>query len=172
MSFMDATVWKCLRVWHLQVLAGVLLPLGLLLGLQNGPDPSAAEKAILRNLAIYNVRYELDEDHHVEDLNLDGKEVTDEAVNEICKLAHLRRLSLEDSSVTDAGMLKISKLRQLKRLQITDTYVTDRGLKYLEQVKSLRWVFVSENKKLTSRGIASLQRALPALHVVVRSRKP
>jgi hypothetical protein len=67
-------------------------------------------------------------------------------------------------------VLKISKLRRLKELGITNTYVTDRGLKYLEQVKSLRWVWVCENNKLTTRGIASLQRALPAANVSVMNR--
>jgi hypothetical protein len=152
----------------------ILLALVLCLWAQSrrGPSPSEADKRVLSNLAIYKARYEVDDRGRVVRLILEGKQVTDQALDEVHALPHLNRLSLHNSSITDAGLLKLRVLKRLHSLGVTNTQVTDRGLAYLQQKPCLRHVWVSLNDKLTLRGIASLQRALPALkiHVVNRPR--
>jgi hypothetical protein len=149
------------------VAAVVLLPVVLLVVFRSAPTPSDVEQKVLDRLAVYGVRPELDEENRVVRLVLEGKQVTDEALDEVGCLPHLKKLSLHNSSVTDAGMLKVRQCRRLQNLGVTNTYVTDRGLGYVAQMPSLRNVWVCETDKLTPRGIASLRRVLPGVKVHV-----
>jgi hypothetical protein len=163
-------VWRRTAVWVPVALATVLLPLGLFFGLRWARGPSAAERAVLRNLEIYDVRYEMDESNRIGRVVLEGKHVTDDALDEVRLLPYLQDLSLHGSSVTDAGLAKLSGMKRLQKLGLTDTKVTDRGLKTLEQMPSLQYIWLCENGRLTSRGIVSLCRALPAARVYVMNR--
>ena len=129
------------------------------------------EKRALKKLAIYGAKSRLDEQSHVVRVVLEGKQVTNKALDEVVKLPELRSLSLGNSSVTDAGLLKLRELTMLDSLGITNTPVTDAGLKHLEGMPSLRYIWVCENDKLTPQGIASLRDALNGVNVYIMNQK-
>src|SRR5207245_3363223 len=108
-----------------------------------------------------------DDKLRVVQLDLEGRHVTDDALEEVIKLKYLKHLSLRDSSISDAGLSKLRALKRLEGLGITDTLATDQGLKHLEKMPSLRYVWVCETERLTKQGVASLRRALPGINVYI-----
>ncbi len=142
----------------------------VLAGCSRGPALSAEEKQALAALADYEPIHEVDDKQRVVQLKLEGKFVTDEALDEARKLRHLRGLSLHNSSVTDVGVAKLKELKRLETLGLVDTSVTDKGLSHLEKMPTLRHVWVNESEKLTAGGIESLKRALPGVGVHVMNR--
>ena len=79
----------------------------------------------------------------------------------------LRRLSLFGASVSDVGLAKLHQSK-LEALGLGGTAVTDKGLARLEKMPSLRWLWVSRSDKVTSKGLESLQKALPGLTVYLQ----
>lgn len=127
---------------------------------------NAADAACLEALAPYNPSHKLDESGRVVELRLDGKGVGDAALDQVKNLGELRVLSLYGSSVTDEGVAKLASLIHLEALGLGATQVTDRGLPPLERMPSLRWVWLTEDRGVTDRGVQKLQeRALPGLTV-------
>jgi hypothetical protein len=131
------------------------------------PPPPAIpdEEAVLKKLEIYDPVSELDDKSRVVKLRLEKRFVNDETLDEVVKLKYVSELSLANSAVTDAGIRKLRELKRLDSLGITDTQVTDDGLKLLESMPALRYVWVTENLRLTQKGIESLRGAVPGITV-------
>jgi len=130
--------------------------------------PLGEETRVLRSLEEYEIKYELDErTRRVVRVMLEGKQVTDDALDDVPKLTQLKRLSLHKSSVTDAGLAKLTDMRRLENIGLSETLVTDDGLKHLEKIHSLKNIWLTESDKLTSEGIESLRKALPGVRVNV-----
>lgn len=135
------------------------------------PAPNKdVEVAALEALEVYEPKHELDERGRVVKLKLDGAHVDDVALDEAAKFATLKDLSLAGASVTDFGLAKLKVLKRLEALGLTDTRISDEGMKTLATMPSLRWVWVTENSRLTSVGIEKLKRELPGINVYVMNR--
>src|SRR5215470_16993683 len=79
--------------------------------------PLGEETRVLNALEEYQVKYELDErTRRVVRVMLEGKQVTDDALDDVPKLTQLKRLSLHKSSVTDAGLAKLTEMRRLENI--------------------------------------------------------
>lgn len=135
-------------------------------------DPALAnvfedDRKVLKQLRRYRATFELDDASHVISVKLEGKQVTDRAIDEVVKLPEIRSLSLAKSSITDAGLAKLKRLAALESLGITDTPATDRGLKHLEAIPTLKFVWVCTTEQLTQQGVSSLQQVLPGVRIFV-----
>ena len=158
--------------WYVVALLVVVLAVGIFFVTKkrSGDENfTKTESQILADITAYGGRYELDAEGHIERLLLEGPQVTDEALADVHTLPHLRRLSLARSSVTDKGLLAVLECKRLQNLGLTNTRVTDAGLAQLRQMASLQNVWVTENDKLTPRGVAALRKALPATNINVMS---
>ena len=67
----------------------------------------------------------------LEELDLRGKEITDEDLRLIGQLTHLKTLSLYGTPVTDAGLEHLAGLHDLESLVLRGTQVTGTGLRHL-----------------------------------------
>jgi hypothetical protein len=157
-------------VWHLVLLGSICLFWLCWVGKEGARVPFDLDLAVIKRLAMYGVRYELNDDRRIVRLILEGPRVTDDALGELHKLSYLTKLSLRGSSITDAGLAKINALKRLQTLGITGTSVTNLGLGHLASMPSLRHLWVVEKKgRITGGGILGLRRALPGLQVHVMS---
>src|SRR5579864_7066284 len=84
--------------WYLAALAAPVVLAALLAALRAGPSPAKADNDILKDLAAYGARYELDENSRVTRLVLEGKQVNDSVLEAVGNLKLLRRLSLHNSA--------------------------------------------------------------------------
>lgn len=135
-------------------------------------DPALAnvfedDRKVLKALRRYRATFELDDASHVVAVKLEGKQVTDRAIDEVVKLPEVRTLSFAKSSISDAGIAKLKRLTTLESLGITDTPVTDRGIKHLEEIPTLKFLWVCTTDKLTPQGVASLQQTVPGVRIFV-----
>lgn len=128
---------------------------------------SDTEQAALLRLDIYKPKVDFDKKGRIVRIGLEGKRVTDEALEEMTHFPHLRRLSLLNTSITDAGLKHLQNSKRLEALNIMYTNVTNNGLRHLEKIPSLQNVWLRQTDKLTSKGMSALRRALPGLRVHV-----
>ena len=73
----------------------------------------------------------------VERVELEGTEITDDVLQDICRLTSLRQLSL-DAEINDEGWRHLSGLTKLHSLTLSGTQISDNGLKHLSSLTSLR----------------------------------
>jgi hypothetical protein len=74
------------------------------------------------------------------------------------------RVLLDDQD-RDAGLVNLKELENLTTLNLSNTAVTDAGLDALVGLKKLKNVNVSFCPKVTSAGVAKLQKALPSVKI-------
>jgi len=80
----------------------------------------------------------------MEDLSVQGSEITDAGIAEIARLKRLRKLSLFEVSVTEAGLAHIATMGRLEHLLLCSfERIDDSGLKKLGEVESLRYLALS-----------------------------
>jgi Leucine-rich repeat (LRR) protein len=107
-------------------------------------------------------------------LYLDATEVTGASLVEIGRIATLETLSLANTSIQDQDLVELRNLKMLKRLNLGGTLVTDAAIAHLQK-HELTWINVG-NSKLTLHGVGELQRALVSAEVehnsIARSRTP
>jgi hypothetical protein len=120
---------------------------------------------VLAALAQYAPVYEIDNQGHVMDLKLEGRQVVGQALRHASRLSALRRLSLYGAQVDDESLRYLQTLKHLEALGLGATPVTDRGLQYLAQIPSLSWLWVSRGGKVTEEGVRRLRESLPGLVV-------
>jgi len=151
---------KLLPVW-----LTALLVVCTVAGCGTGPVLSASDKDAIEALERYRTKYQLDNEGHVIDLQLDGRRVEAGALDAVCKLSELRRLSLYAASLTDESLEKLAGLAQLESLGLGATPVTDGGLTHLEKLPSLHWLWLPKSTKVTDQRVEDLKRRLPGLVV-------
>ncbi len=98
-------------------------------------------------------------------LNLARTKITDAGLASIKEMKTLERLHLEKTGITDAGLPHLAGLENLTYLNLYGTQVTDAGLAQLHGLKKLKRLFVFESK-VTPEGIAALKTAMPELQVI------
>ncbi len=69
----------------------------------------------------------------LEELNLNGTEVTGTGLKHLAGLKALQKLDLYDTKVTDAGLKHLAGLKALKSLSLYYTKVTDAGVSRLKR---------------------------------------
>jgi hypothetical protein len=74
---------------------------------------------------------------HVENVWLQGAEVTDATLQHLDAMSHLKRLNLDAPNVTDSGLEHVQGLRELKGLVLDRTNVTDLGVERIAGLKQL-----------------------------------
>ena len=92
-------------------------------------------------------------------------EVSDEALERLCKLSGLQELYLSNTAVSDAGLKHLACLTGLRRLYLYHSEITDDGLVNLLPLKGLKWLTFS-GTKVTETGLAALRKAMPGCKVV------
>jgi hypothetical protein len=121
---------------------------------------------VTESLGPFNPESKSGGDGRVVELKLEGKQVTDAALDEVRKLPELRSLSLYGSSVTDAGLARLAEATKLEALGLGQTKVTRQGLAHQERLPSLRRVWVTEGPKLTAKDIDDFKaKAVPGVTV-------
>jgi hypothetical protein len=86
--------------------------------------------------------------------------VTDAIFSLLWRFGQLQELSLDGADLTDAGLVGLRDLRALRRLNLARTRLTDAGLNYLKELAGLR-VIDLRGTQVTPAGIQALRRALP-----------
>ena len=134
----------------------------------------------------------------LQELTLMGRQFDDKTLESLSKLRFLRSLAIHGGSVTDEGLKYLIDYPQLESFaiscpeipaqvpQITDkglefiaktkinqlfisrAAITDAGLKYLEKMTTLRSLTLRDTD-VTTEGMESLEKALPALRVTAPS---
>ncbi len=96
----------------------------------------------------------------LEDLWVEGTEVTDDGLRHLRPLAKLKRLGLNDCRIGDAGLEKLAALPSLEAVHLRGTDVTDEGLRHLYQLANLKLLDLT-NTRVTMAGVLKLKEALP-----------
>lgn len=97
--------------------------------------------------------------HHLQELSLSDRLVTDEVLQDLAKLPNLRVLNLRSLFVTDAGLASLRRLHGLQSLRITLTEnVTQAGRNQLAEMK-LRYLEIT-SFNATDREIKDLGRLM------------
>ena len=96
----------------------------------------------------------------VEDLHLEGTQITDEGLKDVVKLRGLGFLDLDNTQITDAGLKEVVNLKQLAGLVLGGTKITDAGLEEVAKMQQLTYLNLSDTQ-VTKAGVAELQKALP-----------
>ena len=149
-------------------------------------EPSAAEKAAIEQLAALGIQVRpvamnvtwtlanfrgvddanvskslnlLKDVQTLEELNLAGKDIKDEDLENISGLHNLTRLHLEKTPITDAGLVHIKGLANLQYLNLYDTKVSDGGLIFLTGLKRLKNLYLWQTG-VTAAGAEQLKIAL------------
>lgn len=92
---------------------------------------------------------------HVTELDLNGKNVTDDELRNLGGLKHLRRISLDHTPVTDTGLAVLASLSQLEQVSLRYTQVADDGASHLSRLPNLRTVHLT-GTKITDAGASAL----------------
>ena len=86
-------------------------------------------------------------------------------------LEEVEELSLEGTNITDAGLKELTKLKKLTELVLFGCkQITDTGLKELAKLTRLDVLWLSETK-VTKAGVARLQKALPKCRIYSNATK-
>lgn len=68
-----------------------------------------------------------------------------------------------ETQIDDDGLKSLHKYANLKALGLCDSRITDKGLLHLTKIKSLQELCLSQNRRITQRGIHILQAEMPNL---------
>ena len=96
----------------------------------------------------------------LEQLILDGSNLTNDDLREIGKMKHLTVLDLRNNPISDEGIAHLAKLTSLKHLALPGTKITDRALEHLIELKNLRYLDLI-GTEITRGGAEKLKKSLP-----------
>ncbi len=91
----------------------------------------------------------------LEELYLDGSDVTDAGMRCISALPRLRVLALEKTPISDAGIAECASATSLEYLSFAATHITDVGLESLSSLRHLRRLNASATD-ITDNGVLSI----------------
>jgi hypothetical protein len=103
---------------------------------------------------------------HVTKVDLNGRDVDDNALRALAGLVHLQFLSLDYTQVTDDGIAVLRSMPHLRHLSLRYTAVSDRGAAQLAALPSLNTIHLT-GTKLSDESIDALARhgGLSALYI-------
>lgn len=98
----------------------------------------------------------------LEDLQLNGSEVTDAGLAFLSGLTKLKHLTLRKSKVTDAGLIHLKALTNLEQLHLGETDCGDAGLKHLRglprlKMLGLRYTKIAEGEFVNLKEMTNLE---------------
>jgi len=96
---------------------------------------------------------------------LDAPLVSDAGLEHIGTLSNLETLSLNMTQVSDAGLQHLRGLSSLKKLSLENTKIGDQGLEHLRGLSDLEFLFLRKTN-VTRTGVKKLQKALPGSRIV------
>lgn len=105
------------------------------------------------------------ESGRVIELNVEGKEISNEDLKRISELTELKKLSLYGSTFDQTGLKDLANAGRLEALGVGKTAVTDQALVWIAEISSLRWLWIFECDKLTPDGVAEFRQARPDVEV-------
>ncbi len=94
---------------------------------------------------------------HVEELDLNYCQLSDESLVNLKRLPKLRSLGLRNTSVTDSGVARLAELSELEVLSLTGARVTSAALAHLSNLPRLAYLTL-ENTDVDDAGLAHLAR--------------
>ncbi len=99
-------------------------------------------------------------------LNLRGTKITDAGLVHLKGLERLTRLHLEKTEVTDAGLPHLAGLANLEYLNLYGTKVSNAGLDHLKDLKKLKKLYLWQTQ-VTEEGVKKLKESLPETEIVL-----
>lgn len=102
---------------------------------------------------------------HIQELDLGGTNIGDNAVRHVGSLRNLRTLNLCGTEVTDDGLSVLSSLGRLKKLDLRETRAGDGAIEAASACMNLDTLLLSQTN-VTDAGVAHLL-TLPKLRVLV-----
>jgi hypothetical protein len=149
--------------------SGSVLALGLvllpLIGCSSEIIVHPYDARVLESLKHLEAVPVLAESGRVIELNVEGKEISDEDLRSISELTELKRLSLYGSTFDQAGLKDLASAGRLEALGIGDTAITDQALVWIAEIPSLRWLWIFECDKLTPDGVVKFRQVRPDVEV-------
>ncbi len=95
-----------------------------------------------------------------------GTLAADTVLNHASKLRRVDNLWILNTTVSEAGMQRLAAFGQLNLLSFQNVPITDELLAYVEGLSKLDCLLIA-NTDITPKGIESLKRALPNVHVLI-----
>jgi hypothetical protein len=126
-----------------------------------------ADRSTLKKLARYKAIPKIDRRGCVVELKLEGKRVSDDALDELGGLTELRSLSLFAADISDEGLEKLQAVVSLDSLGLCGTPITDNGLTALHKMKNLRHLWLSK-ASFTTVALDELREAVPGLIIYLQ----
>ena len=144
------------------IIAGVL---ALYVPLTAQADWKTAEAA-LKKLGAKFTRDETRSGKPIYDVDLTFSKVKDADLVLLREFKHLELLAAGDSAITDAGLVHLKQIPKLRALGLVDLKgITDKGLIHVKAMKKLETLNLV-GTKVTDKGVADLQKALPKLFII------
>lgn len=107
----------------------------------------------------------------VRDLELDGCQITEEAIARLGHLETLRSLTIRRIPLSDAAWRHLTQLPHLESLDLEDIAIGEEGLRHLAKCRHLTYLRIAPPggipSRLTETGLAELRQALPQCEIVV-----
>jgi hypothetical protein len=149
--------------------SGNVLAVGLvLLSLVGGSSEIIVhpyDARVLESLKHLEVVPTLTESGRVIEMNVEGKEISDEDLRLFSELTELKRVSLYGSTFDQAGLKDLASAGRLEALGIGKTAITDQTLVWIAEIPSLRWLWIFECDKLTPDGVVKFRQVRPDVEV-------
>lgn len=89
---------------------------------------------------------QLEQMHHLRELNLTGVNLTDAGLAPVGTLVHLERLVLNRTSVSDGGLTHLKGLANLQVLELNGTRITDQGFVNFAKLRKLHTLLVKSTR--------------------------
>ena len=103
----------------------------------------------------------------VTEVELNGKEVTDEELGRLAGLVYLRKLALDYTPVTDSGLATLHSMPNLQDVSLRYTKVSDSGAEHLGQLQALRSAHLT-GTKITDAGVDHLAKRPEMAELYIR----
>lgn len=104
----------------------------------------------------------------LQDVSLNGPEVTDRSMKIVGKLHDLRELQLWNTQISDDGLAELASLRKLRLLNLYGTSITSAALPHIAKLESLEHLHLS-NTALTDQNLESLAELKQLRHLALPS---
>ena len=101
-------------------------------------------------------------------LNLGSTKITAKSIQLLTKLPNLKDLVVQYNVLSDSVKDSLPNIRKLEELNLSRTGIGDQTIMAMGRLKNLTDIDLSDNKKVTNRGIASLS-SLPRLRQIILS---
>jgi hypothetical protein len=99
-------------------------------------------------------------------LNLRGTKITDAGLVHLKDMKSLKKLHLEKTQIGDAGLQHLTGLENLEYLNVYGTNVSDAGLEHLKKLAKLQRLYVWQSQ-VTEEGAKKLKESLPNVEIVL-----